>query len=96
MTPLLGQLQDFFIGGSNLQKGFDLLIVPDYLIFFLIFLKILNENGLFVANGVLRFVIVVFPDHTHLVFSSDPPETRLDPRMALVYILHRFSINFYL
>ena len=29
-----GQIQDFLIGGSNLQKGVDLLNVPEYLLFF--------------------------------------------------------------
>ena len=29
-----GRIQNFLIGGSNLQRGFDLLIVPDYLLFF--------------------------------------------------------------
>ena len=29
-----GQIQDFLIGGSNLQTGFDLLILLDNLLFF--------------------------------------------------------------
>ena len=29
-----GQIQDFLKVGSNLQRGFDLLTVPDYLLFF--------------------------------------------------------------
>ena len=38
MTGMLaGWIQDFLIGGSNLQRGFDLLIFSD-------FLKILNAN----------------------------------------------------
>ena len=41
-----GQIQDFLKGGSNLQRGFDLLIVPNYLQFFLILLKTLHENGI--------------------------------------------------
>ena len=36
-----GQIQDFFIGGTNLQRGFDLFILPAYLF---IFEKIVNEN----------------------------------------------------
>ena len=28
-----GRVQDFLIGGSNLQREFDLLIEPDYLLF---------------------------------------------------------------
>ena len=40
-------LQDFLIQGSNLQRGLDLLIVPDNLLYFPDFiLKILSENGL--------------------------------------------------
>ena len=40
-------LQDFLIRGSNLQRGLDLLIVPDNLLHFPdSILKILNENGL--------------------------------------------------
>ena len=42
-----GRIQDFLIGGSNLQKGFDLLIVPDY---FLFFPKILHENGIILSQ----------------------------------------------
>ena len=34
----------------HLQRGFDLLIVPDYLLFFLIFLKILHENGIILSQ----------------------------------------------
>ena len=34
-----------------------------------------------VPGGCLRFVIVVFPDHTHLLFSSyDMSETQHGPR----------------
>ena len=45
-----GRIQDFFIGGSNLQRGVDLLIVPDYLLFFLNFLEILHENGIILSQ----------------------------------------------
>ena len=31
MTKVSGWIQDFLIGGSNLQRGFDLLISLDYL-----------------------------------------------------------------
>ena len=34
IVPLQGRIQDFFIGGSNLQRGLDLLILPDYLLYF--------------------------------------------------------------
>ena len=37
-----GRIQDFLIGGSNLQVGvFDLFILPDYSLIFLIF----SENS---------------------------------------------------
>ena len=34
-----GQIQDFLKGCQTLGRGFDLLTLPDYLLFFLIFLK---------------------------------------------------------
>ena len=34
IVPLLGWIQDFLTGVSNLQRGFDLLILPDYLLYF--------------------------------------------------------------
>ena len=45
-----GRIQDFLIGGLNLQRGFDLLVVADYLLIFLIFLKILHEKGIVLSQ----------------------------------------------
>ena len=42
------------LGGSNLQRGFDLKIIPDYLIFMLIFLEIPNENGIILSQVGVR------------------------------------------
>ena len=44
-----GRIQDFLIGGSNLQRGFDLLILPDYLLIFPDF-KIFMKMNNFVSN----------------------------------------------
>ena len=42
-TPLQGRIQNFLIGGSK-QKGFDLLSLSDFSLFYLIFLKIHHED----------------------------------------------------
>ena len=47
-----GQIQEFLKRGSNLQRGLDLLILPDNLFIFPDFLKIHNENDFFVSKGV--------------------------------------------
>ena len=47
ITTTQGQIQDFLKGGSNLQRGFHLLILTDYL---LIFLKILHENEMILSQ----------------------------------------------
>ena len=46
----LGRIQDFLIWGSKLQRGLDLLIVPNFLLFFPDFLKILHENGIILSR----------------------------------------------
>ena len=38
------------MGGSYLQRGFDLLILPDYLLIFPNFLKILHENEIILSQ----------------------------------------------
>ena len=49
-----GPIQDFMIVGSKLRWGFDLLIVPDYLLFFLIVLKFPSENELILSQSGVR------------------------------------------
>ena len=45
------RIQDFLIGVQIYNfRGFDLLFIPDYLLFFLIFLKIIHENGIFFVS----------------------------------------------
>ena len=41
----------FLDKGSNLQRVFDLVIVPDYLIFYPDFLKIPHENEMILSQG---------------------------------------------
>ena len=49
-----------------------------------------------VPLGCLQFVIVVFPDHTHLLFLSPPVKYFTDPSKAvfLLWILYVFVQSF--
>ena len=45
-----GRIQDFLIGSSNLQRGADLLTLPDLSLIFPNLLKILHENKIFLSQ----------------------------------------------
>ena len=60
-------------GGSNYKGGLDLLIVPDYIYFLLIFFKNSSWKWInFVSKGG----------------SSEPPKYPLDPSLLLIIIKH--------
>ena len=44
-------IQNFLIGASNLPRGVDLLTLPDFSLFFLVFLKILYENEIILSQS---------------------------------------------
>ena len=61
----------FLDGGSIYKRGFDLLILPDYLLIFPDFLKILHENEIIFSQRGFKW-------------SSKPFEPPLDPPLQLL------------
>ena len=52
-------------------------------------LVVVGRLFLAVPRGCLLFTIVVFPDHTHLLFSTNP----VDPDKTAVHFCRRFKVE---